>query len=280
MGVCSECNGVFKFLQQLRSESIDRTPVIENIIENAGKKLEVFMVHIVRKHVKEEAIYDVFKWVRDGEPNARVIAFIDFKMKVEPQRYRESTIQYYGKDGMSLHGAAVFYKPDKTTDPDYCEHMRKYDEEYVQAGGRRIPENDITEDEKKLEDERLSMLFVDNVMENDKRQDYILTASIVDALCYRIKKLVPQAKEIALISENERNYNNDFLPVMVPKICEIHDLLPNTFLHPDAFCGKNCVDRHLTVIWRLVKRYIQETENDVVTPEDLMDALQGKEQCS
>lgn len=66
----------------------------------------------------------------------------------------------------------------------------------------------------KLEEERLSMLFVDHVMENDKKQDVPLTASIIDALCYRTKLQFPGAQEVVLISDNTRNYNNDFIPIL------------------------------------------------------------------
>lgn len=119
-GDCRECNAVFKFLRELKGEIIDSSPSLEKILINAAMKFEVFMGHMVRKNVQEAAISDVFQWVRDGRPNSRICVHIDFKMKVEPQRYRESTIQYYGKSGMSLHGSAVFYKPEKATDPDYC----------------------------------------------------------------------------------------------------------------------------------------------------------------
>lgn len=151
--------------------------------------------------------------------------------------------------------------------------MKKYSEEHVKSGGKRLGESEIDQATKLLDEERLSMFFVDHVMENDKKQDYILVASILDALCYRIRKQLPGAEEIAFISDNARNYNNDFLPILLPKICDSHNLLVRTYLHPDPCCGKSCVDGHFAVIWRLVKRYIQETENDVLTPEDMMDAL-------
>lgn len=50
-------------------------------------------------------------------------------------------------------------------------------------------------------------------------------------------------------------------------------MLLKSYLHPDACCGKSCVDGHFAVLWRLLKRYIEETESDVVTTEDIMDAL-------
>lgn len=83
------------------------------------------MGHIVRKKVLDEEIGSWFEWIRSGFVKKRIAVYIDLKMKVQPQRFRESALQYYGKSGMSLHGAAVFYLPDKSSDVDYIEHMKK-----------------------------------------------------------------------------------------------------------------------------------------------------------
>lgn len=45
------------------------------------------------------------------------------------------------------------------------------------------------------------------------------------------------------------------------------------YIHPDACHGKSCVDAHFAVSYRHMKRYIQETRYDVLTPEDIVDAL-------
>lgn len=47
----------------------------------------------------------------------------------------------------------------------------------------------------------------------------------------------------------------------------------HSILYPDACYGKSCVDGHFAVAWRHVKRYIEDTESDVVTPKDLMGEL-------
>lgn len=113
---------------------------------------------------------------------------------------------------------------------------------FTQNGGKRkeasIEVNRRIEAAKQLEEEKLSMFFVDHVVENDKRQDVILTASIIDALCLRIVKQVRGVAEIAFISDNAKCYNNDLLPALLPKICESHGMVIRSFLHPDACCGK------------------------------------------
>lgn len=50
--VCSEFNAVFKMVHELKSEIIDQPPCLNEIIDNSAKKFEVFMGHIVQKHVQ------------------------------------------------------------------------------------------------------------------------------------------------------------------------------------------------------------------------------------
>lgn len=114
------------------------------------------------------------------------------------------------------------------------------------------------EAQKRIEEDRISMFFVDHVIENDKKQDIIMVASIIDALLAPIKVKLPEVVEVCFISDNANNYQNDLLPVIVPIICRTHDIGIHSILHPDAFYGKSCVDGHFAVFWRHVKRYIEE----------------------
>lgn len=80
--------------------------------------------------------------------------------------------------------------------------------------------------------------------------------------------------EISFCTDNAKAYNNNVLPVMIPFICKsILGMEPSVYVHPDACCGKSCVDAHLAVSFRHLKRYILETRHDVLTPEDIVDAL-------
>lgn len=82
------------------------------------------MAQKVRAETQDRRIKEIFEWVRNGPERERIVVFCDFKMKVEPQRRKETQLQYFGKAGMSLHGAAVFYKPS-TADDGTCEPKKK-----------------------------------------------------------------------------------------------------------------------------------------------------------
>lgn len=112
----------------------------------SATKYELFVGHIVRKKeqdekiarkkVEDEEIARCFEWIRFGPVNKRIVVYINFKMKVEQVRFRESILQYYRKSGISVHGAAVFYRQDMTNYGDHLERMKNYSEEYERKTSR------------------------------------------------------------------------------------------------------------------------------------------------
>lgn len=44
-----------------------------------------------------------------GNPEQATIAILDYKMKFEPLRFRETSTEFYGKRGMSWNGSVVFH---------------------------------------------------------------------------------------------------------------------------------------------------------------------------
>lgn len=99
----------------MKTAIFDCTPQIEKILTESATKYELFMGHVVTNKVQDEQIGSRFELICRGGVNKRIIVYTDFKMKVEKERFRESSLQYYVKAGMSLHGAAVFYRQDKST---------------------------------------------------------------------------------------------------------------------------------------------------------------------
>lgn len=108
-------------------ESAIKTPSdqVRTVITNPAKEFELYMGHKVRAKTQDRRIKKLFEWVHDEPPNERIIAFIDYKMNFEPERLRDTQLQYYGKSGMSWHGSAVLYRPGKRTVIQYLERKRK-----------------------------------------------------------------------------------------------------------------------------------------------------------
>lgn len=98
---CRDCNIPFKYLTDLESRIIDSSEQVDKILTGAANKFELFMRHKIRARLQDEIINEIFNWVKDGEPTKRIVVFLDFKMKVEPERLRETKLQFYGKSGRS-----------------------------------------------------------------------------------------------------------------------------------------------------------------------------------
>lgn len=101
---------------------------------------------------------------------------------------------------MKWHGSSVFYNPQ----PNVFENV---------ACDARTKTSRLTWDS-------LDMFFVDHIAENDKKQDMVFVASIAEALMFRIRKELPEADETAVCTDNARCYKNNFIPVILPDICE------------------------------------------------------------
>ena len=169
-------------------------------------------------------------------------------MKLEPVRHRETTSKFYGKKGMSWHGCAVFFGTEEDCSSSNTEN----------ATGK---------------EQKLSMFFIDTVVQNDSTHDVISTIGTVESIVMRICKELPLCKRLWFFSDNAKTYQNDLLPVMLPQICLNFGIKLVSFLHPEAQNSKNMVDGHFAVAKRHIVRFVQETTHDVITPIDVVEAL-------
>lgn len=96
---CKECNSVFKFVDELEAAVIGVDDQAGNVLKLAKRKFEMYMGHKVRAKVQIERIVEMFQWEKDGEARKRIVVFMDYKMKVVPERLRETQLQFYGKSG-------------------------------------------------------------------------------------------------------------------------------------------------------------------------------------
>lgn len=94
----------------------------------------------------------------------------------------------YGKKGLSRHGAAVYYLKPGTK------------KEYLAPG-------------------EFSILFLDQITENETIQDLCSVAAMTEAMLGRVKKAPTQVTEVEFQTDNTECYNNHNLPVMLPFLC-------------------------------------------------------------
>lgn len=77
-----------------------------------------------------------------------------------------------------MYPAAVFYLPDKSEDWDYMERIKRYGSTFAEKAEINEEANRRFEAEKKMEKERLSIFFVDHVIE--------ITRSNISSCCQQL----------------------------------------------------------------------------------------------
>lgn len=184
---CRECNRVFKFLTEMKDEILGRLQQVENILSAAATKFKIFMALKVRAAVQEKRIKDLFYWFKARNSSERVIMMVNFKMKVETERHRETKLQYYGKAGMSWHGAGILYNHDRSSEESFKERIRKYGQSWKRQRNDTEKQWEEKEAERYKVEESLSEFFIDIIIGNNKKQDRVLTACIIYSLCYGIR---------------------------------------------------------------------------------------------
>lgn len=88
---------MFKFSQEVCESIIGRTEQVEKSLKGAIVKFDMYMGQKVRAKIQDDRIKEMFQLVKEREDENRVIFFIDYKIKVEPERHIETQLQYYGK---------------------------------------------------------------------------------------------------------------------------------------------------------------------------------------
>lgn len=263
---CPTCIVPFQVLQEVNSFVPKRKAHVKAAITEAAHKVELYMGHKIRAAIQERRKQEIHDGMMKADPGEECIAYLDYKMKYVPKRYRDPSNLWFGKRGMSWHGTGVFHV--KTGEETAKE------EENIRNGrswgsGRNLRRRSI----ENAEHSPVGIFFIDHVVQNSNLQNVAMTLNILDAVCYRVKLQLPSCKFISLVTDNANSYQNNTFPLLAYFICKEHGLSLRVVLHPDSQDGKCLVDAHFAVSSRVVDRYITSTQLQVETPDDLVTAL-------
>jgi len=211
---CIGCKHLFFFFQNLSSifseTAADRSVSIA--LQNCLLKAKLFMGHRVRVVNQQRAIkalYEEMKihCIEKGFSEIALI-IIDFKMKLDPIYWREKTVDHYGKRGMSWHGALIQY--------------------YTMV--ESVP--------------TLSKFYLDQICENDNKQDKFAVISLVEAILLELKRHHPQIRKVIFQSDNAGCYQNSMHLYLFPYLSYIHGIQIDRFVHTETQDGKSLLDAH------------------------------------
>lgn len=158
---------------------VSSNPSVKVALDEAAHKFRLYMRHCMRAKVQQDRITSVMEDMKKTGKGKRCVMYVDFKMKQVPKKLREPSQDWFGKRGMTWHGAAVFY--------DQCEEEKKYEDEANRKlqevreyrKGKRVCKKVVSVDGSKRKSGDLKLFFVDTVLEIRNLQDKMDTANIM-----------------------------------------------------------------------------------------------------
>ena len=131
---------------------------------------------------------------------------MDFKMKFEAMYHREKTTDFYGKKGLSWHGAMVY---------------SRYTSDQIQAHA-------------KVSDTPLQLhhlFYYDQISFDDSTQDNGAVMSYFEALCIKIREHFPHINAVFVQTDNARCYKALELIYTLYVIAYHHSLKISCYIH-------------------------------------------------
>ena len=197
--VCTSCQQLHSLFldvkKKLSSTTTNESALVT--IDNCYMKAVLFMGHrisVSNQKINIQEIFNKMKKTCESTGSCQeAVVVIDYKMKMQPIYYRETTLEHYGKRGMSWHGAMLqFYSLE-------------------QSDGSKTA--------------RLNKIYFDHISENGNKQDKASVFSMVEAIVIDIVTKYPNIKEITLVSDNASNYQNTMILLVLPMISYAYGLM-------------------------------------------------------
>ena len=124
--VCVETN---KHVLMLGSDKESKKNDAVNVINECQRKFKFFMGHRARCTNQKLAITEIKKQMQvdcmTKRKGFKAIMIKDFKMKLEAMSSRETTLDHYGKRGVSWHGFCLIFYLCKTVPGDNNETVEE-----------------------------------------------------------------------------------------------------------------------------------------------------------
>lgn len=106
---CVDCLRLFQVLDNIRIFSKGGSSV-SDVIEKAAGRITLYMSHLHRAVVQELRIGEYIDEMRRTETESSAVIILDYKMKLQQVRYRETSVELYGKRGMGWHGSVAIHR--------------------------------------------------------------------------------------------------------------------------------------------------------------------------
>lgn len=247
---CSHCKHLFYVVDHLKEKiqaSIPHNQSALDAVDACKERIQLYMGHRVRvvnqkRHIEkelegmridyeerhlQERLEEMRVECEEGKEVTKILMTADFKMKQTSKYPKESTLQFYAKKGMTVHGVmAQRWRRQQNEDGKWYSFLEK--------------------------------VYIDVVVENDTKQDKLMVFSILEAAVIEIKKLWPAVKDIVVLTDNAGCYQNTSLLLLLPYTSLAHGVKISAILHTDTQDGKSQLDAHFGRFQHLIDRHVAE----------------------
>ena len=197
----------------------------QSLVTDGLQKLKIFMGHALRTKIQQHAIEAERTRQKSPAGRCRAILIADYKMKIDPSQNRESSVEHYGKRGISYHGVCVAYYKADATEP--------------------------------------TLLYFDTVVDMDASQNIGATLSVFEELLRRVRVALPAyITELTVQTDNARNYQNPLFFLLLPILARNAGFDLVRILHTETQDGKCIVDAHFQKVNQQIKRFIGKPGGD------------------
>jgi hypothetical protein len=240
---CRGCFYVEYVMQKMLPEHVEAARTSSNsrsvtdalhFIEDSLECFHLYQGHRMRVCNQQDAIQveddkireECFKTKRDS---TTCIITIDWKMKFEPERFRESSVHNYGKRGISWHEAVLkYYKYSATVE-----------------NGRLVEEAMPT------------FVPLDQILEHSNKQDGLAVLSDLEALMVKLSIELPHLKHAIIKSDNAGAYHKKELILGIPLLNAMSKGIKIIgVIHSETQDGKCVCDSHGAIGHRRVRQYL------------------------
>jgi len=219
------------------TEFNDKIMDAKYVIEECERKFKLFMAHKARCANQNKAIEEIHSKLKRQctSSNCNEITAVmigDYKMKFEAMSSRETTLDHYGKRGISWHGFCVQF---------YLLH------------------NEVTDNDQVVPTPKKYTVYLDQIVSDGNKQDSLSVYSLLDAALAQISNELPFISSIILQTDNAKSYNNTFLLCAIPLLNVVYEpkgLGITEFIHTETQDGKTILDAHFARCMKFINHFM------------------------
>lgn len=234
--VCAERFTLFDdFLSTVTSSSLNtiRKRYYEQELRKVQECLHLYVAHLVRgKYQRLQFMKEV-----DSLKPGKALVVCDYMMKLLLHKFREPQRDWYGKNGVSVHGSMFFFRSDDSAD--------------------------------------IQVEIHDVFSNGDSTQNWLFTASAFESTFNNFSSTNTNVRSLVIWSDNGPHYHNTSVILWMSRLAELCDLTINRYSFFEAQKGKTLLDSHFATFKFALKGWMKRGF-DLMTSEDIVEGTRDR----